>query len=182
MPRKTVKTASPLNQELIQKFNNDKGYVSNTERILSEPDNFLRHIPSLPEQAIINKSCFLDRDIIDISINEPYFKANDRDLLVIEGAIVSRHSINKIFAYAREIDKQYEAEINFDSEYFGSIYWAVNGSDKARFRCLVPLSSQVLESNSLTGLELNYQIEQSPPVRLAEIDISHFVGRIHQTL
>lgn len=181
IPRKTVKTASPLNQELIQKFNSDKGFEGNTECILSEPDNFLQHIPSLPKKVAVNRSCFLNRDIVDLSIGEPYLKANDRDLLVIEGAIVSRHLIERIFVSTADSDKQYEAETNFNSEYFGSIYWAINRSDKARFRCLVPLSSQATKDDSLPSLELNYQIAQSAAVKLAEIDISRFVG-IHQTL
>ena len=181
VPRKTVKTASPLNQELIQKFDSDKGYESNTKRILSEPNNFLKHIPALPEKATINTSCFINQQVVDISISNPYLKANDRDLLIVEGAIVSRQPIARVFISLPASNEQYKAEINFNSEYFGSIYWAIEGSDKARFRCLVPLT-QAIKDNSPASLKLNYQIAKSAPVKLAELNISHIVGRVHQTL
>ena len=182
VPRKTVKTASPLNQELIDRFNRDKGYESNTECILSAADNFLKHIPALPKEANLEASCFLTRDIVDFSISNPYLKASHPDLLVVEGAIISRQTISRIFLSDSVQNRQYEAEINFNSEYFGSIYWAIENSDRARFRCLVPIDSQLLETNSSKTLELNYQIDSSPPVKLAVVDISHFVGRVHQTL
>ena len=181
VPRKTVKTTSPLNKELIKRFDEDRGYVGNIECILSEPDNFIKHISSPPEKTVINKTCFFNRELIDLEITDPERK-DSRDLLIIDGVIVSRSVISKVFIIDPISNQEYNADINLNSEYFGSIYWGVEGSNKSRFRCLVPLDSQTIQNSTPTNLILNYQTQESSLVKLAELDISRFVGKIHQTL
>ena len=174
--RKTVKTASAINSELIQRFNNDGGYNSKLDFIISVKHNLLKHIPSLPDTTMVNESCFWNKEIIDIQIDAPYLKPKDDNFLVIGGVIISHKEINKIFVFNPTIGKNYQAEINLRSEYFGSVYWGVSNSEKARFRCLIPLKGQSLNNKQSSNLELNYKIGQLSPVKLVQIDISRFIG------
>lgn len=180
--RKTVKTASPINKELIQKFNNDGGYRGKIDRIFSRQYDVLKHINSLPNRTMMNESCFWHKDIIDMVIDTPYLKSHDNSLLVIEGVLISYQDINQIFIFDPIIGKKYQAQMNLSSEYFGSIYWKINNSTKARFRCLIPLEAHRLSNQPSSNLELSYQIGQSSPVKLVQIDASRFVSRIQQTL
>ena len=181
--RKTVKTASPINNELIQKFNYDGGYQGKIEPIISVQRDVLKHIPSLPKRAVVNESCFWNKDIIDIIIDAPYLKANNPNLLVVTGVIISRKKINDIFIYNPIVGEKYQAETNLVSEFFGSIYWGFDNSNQARFRCLIPLKLYSLNNHHHSStLELKFQIGQSPPNKLIQIDISHLVAKIKQTI
>lgn len=182
VPRKTIKTASNINTELLKKFNDGEGYNGKIKHVSSEQYDVIKHIYALPKSVIINESCLRNKDIIDLTIDPPYLKPNDNDCLVIEGVIISSKKISNIFVYFPISDKNYEAIIELNSEYFGFVYWGVGNSQNARFRCLIPLISQNIKKDQPLCLELNYQIEKSSPSKLVQVDISHFVDTVRAKL
>ena len=175
IPRKTIKTASKINNELRDKFNQDGGYSSKFERIFSTKKNVLKHISSFPSNVMVNESCFWNQEIIDISIDAPYLKQDDQDILIIGGVLITHHYISKIFVVDPIKGSQYQAGSNLKSEYYSSVYPKLSNSDRARFRCLVPLKSFTLENKKYHNIELKYVIEKSLPVKFVQIDISNFV-------
>jgi len=178
VPRKTVKTASSINGELGKRFLQDGGYRSKFERIFSSSKNVLRHISSFPNGVMVNESCFLNKQIVDIDINPPSFFNDDNNVLVVTGVIISLQDINKIFVVDPIHGEQYQAKINLKSEYYGSIYWKLSNSNQSRFRCLIPLKKFTLHNRENYSLELNYIAEKSIQVKFALIDISSFIKQI----
>ncbi len=173
--RKTVKTTSAINKELIQRFSKDGNYKSEFDYITSVKSNIIKHIVKTPDTIKLNELCFWNKQIVDIKIDQPSLKSDNKNLLKISGVIVTNEKIKGIFIFDPNVAKKYQADIELKSEYFGSIYWGVVDSDKARFCCFIPLDNKTMNIQKPYNVELNYMITNSSSVKLLQIDISDFL-------
>ncbi|WP_019509041.1 Stf0 family sulfotransferase [Pleurocapsa sp. PCC 7319] len=170
--RKTIKTASAINADLIQRFSNDGGYNGKIECVFQLQNNILKHIASLPN----NIKCFWNKEIIDLKVDTPCLKSSDSSLLIVAGVLISRLKIDSISVYDPKTGNRYHAETNLKSEFFGTVYWGIDASNYSRFRCLIPLNNYCLSNQETYNLELNYSIDESSAIKFAQIDISSFLN------
>lgn len=178
--RKTVKTASSINQEVCNRFKKDGKYKKKFNPIIDEKSNLIKHFYRLPPHTTYSE-LFFSSKFVDIKLDSLHLNSQNSNLIV-GGIIISHEDITNIFLLDNHTKEKYEAKINLKSDYFASLYWGINQSSHARFKCIVPLKDcNFANVQERYILDLNYVAKNSSPTPIAQINISHFLNKSLQS-